>query len=154
MRKILIVEDLKSLRMLYADELAGEGYDIIFAGRVSGIMQKIAASKPDIVVLDIMLSNVNGLDLLWDIRREYGKLPVIINTGYPMENFTNRFIDADRYIFKSSDVRELKQAIKTILAFKERGREYHPAQREAYSGSKESGQRRDVMSSGPSQSLE
>jgi len=119
--------------MLYGEELAGEGHEVIITGKASEVMEKIAASKPDVVVLDIMLCNINGLDLLWDIRRGYGRLPVIVNTGCPGECFPNRSLDADEYVFKSADVRELKQSIKTILACKGKSREYHPAQQGAVS---------------------
>jgi two-component system response regulator (stage 0 sporulation protein F) len=96
MNRILIVDDEKSIQLLFADELTEEGYEVITTG--------------------------DGLDLLQDIRNTYYDLPVVMCTAYPDFKYDLKSIAADYYVVKSSDLRELKRKIK--MAF-ESGEQFH-----------------------------
>jgi len=115
MNKILIVEDEKSIQMLYAEELAEEGYEVITCGDGSRLLDLIELEKPGLVVMDIRLGEHNGLDLLQDVRNTHYNLPVILCTAYPAFKFDMKSIAADYYVMKGSDLRELKSKIKMAL---------------------------------------
>ena len=115
MSKILVVDDDAAIRMLYADELEEEGYDVIECGEACGLMELIAGKKPDLVVMDIKLGAFNGLDLLREIRDRYYQLPVILCTAYPNIRPGMKTVAADYYVLKSSDLNDLKTKIKSAL---------------------------------------
>ena len=112
MNRILIVDDEKSIQLLFADELTEEGYEVITTGDGSELMELIEQWRPDLVVLDIKLGENDGLDLLQDIRNNYYNLPVVMCTAYPDFKYDLKSIAADYYVVKSSDLRELKKKIK------------------------------------------
>ena len=113
--KILIVDDEEVIRMLYAEELEDEGYQVITRGTGHGLVEMIEREKPDLVVLDIKLEEHNGLDLLQDIRKEYYNIPVILCSAYSSFKGDLKSIAADYYVVKSADLSELKQKIKMAL---------------------------------------
>lgn len=115
MNKILILDDEESIRILYADELAEEGYEVITSGDGSRIPELIEKERPDLIILDIKLGEYNGLDLLQIIRNTYYNLPVILCTAYPNFKYYLKSMAADYYVVKSSSLRELKLKIKMAL---------------------------------------
>jgi DNA-binding response OmpR family regulator len=115
MKKILIVDDEEVIRMLYAEELEEEGYDVITAGSGHGLIAMIRDEKPDLVILDIKMAEHDGLDLLQDIRREFYNIPVILCSAYSSFKGDLKSIAADYYVVKSADLSELKQKIKMAL---------------------------------------
>jgi DNA-binding response OmpR family regulator len=119
MNIILIVDDEKSIQLLFADELTEEGYEVITTGDGSELMGLMEEWRPDLVVLDIKLGEKDGLDLLQDIRKTYYDLPVVMCTAYPDFKYDLKSIAADYYVVKSSDLKELKKKIK--MAFESGG---------------------------------
>ena len=115
MNRILIVDDEESIRILYADELTEEGYQVITTADGSRLLELIEQERPDLIVLDIVLGEYSGLDLLQDIRNAHYNLPVIICTAYSTFKYDLRAIAADHYVVKSSDVKELKLKVKMAL---------------------------------------
>ena len=115
MNKILVVDDDASLRMLYADELTEEGYEVVTTGDGSKLMELIDREGPDLIVMDIKLGSYNGLDLLQDIRNTYYDLPVILCTAYPAFKYKMKAIAADYYVVKNSTFNKLKLTIKMAL---------------------------------------
>lgn len=118
MNKILIVDEEEAIQILYADELAEEGYEVVTSGDGLGLIDLIEKTRPDLVVLDIRLRDHNGLDLLQDIRNAYGDLPVIFCTAYPALEYNLNSIAPNYYVVKSSDLSELKLQIKTAMKSK------------------------------------
>jgi CheY-like chemotaxis protein len=115
MKKILIVDDEEVIRMLYAEELEEEGYEVVTAGSGRGLVEMIQEGKPDLVILDIKMAEHDGLDLLQDIRREFYDIPVILCSAYSSFKGDLKSIAADYYVVKSADLSELKQKIKMAL---------------------------------------
>jgi len=115
MNKILVVDDEKSMQILYMDELTEEGYQVITHGGGSGLMNLVARERPDLVLLDIRLGQENGLDLLQEIRNTFYDLPVILCTAYSTFKQDVRSIAADDYVVKSFDMRELKAKVKRVF---------------------------------------
>ncbi len=115
MPRILVVDDEKSIQILYTEALAEEGYDVIATSDGSTVIDMITQERPDLVVLDIRLGEYNGLDLLQDVRNSFHDIPVILCTAYATFRDDLKSTAADDYVVKSSDLRELKQKVKTAL---------------------------------------
>jgi DNA-binding response OmpR family regulator len=114
--KILVVDDEAHIRMLYSEELAEDGYEVITAENGLGLLDRIEGEKPDVVILDIKMVDYNGLDLLQDIRNKYYDLPVILCSAYDTFKDDMKSIAADHYVVKSFDLAELKQKISEVLS--------------------------------------
>jgi CheY-like chemotaxis protein len=114
-KKILVVEDEESLRLLYEEELVGEGYEVITAGNGKEAILQLQEEKPDLVVLDIVMPVMDGIETLGRILGKERKIPIILNTSYP--GYREDFMSwaADAYIAKSSDLTELKTKIRNLL---------------------------------------
>jgi DNA-binding response OmpR family regulator len=114
--KILCVDDNHSLLQLYRDELSDEGYEVILARNGKEALAKFSKEKPDMVITDIRMPIMDGIETLNAILGKNREVPVIINTAYPQykENFMTW--GADAYVVKSSDLTELKEKIHEVLA--------------------------------------
>jgi DNA-binding response OmpR family regulator len=115
MANILVVDDEDSIRLLYAQELAEEGYEVSTAASALEAVAKLEGNAYDLVVLDIKLKNESGLDLLQKIVKERHETPVILCTAFSCykDDFSTWL--ADGYVVKSSDITELKDEIKRVL---------------------------------------
>jgi len=114
-RKILVVDDEEHQRRLYAQEFEADGYEVIHAenGRVA--LEKAASERPDIVVLDICMPGMDGIEALGRILGAEYRIPVVLNTAYG--GYRKSFMSwaADAYVVKSADLTELKQTVRDIL---------------------------------------
>ncbi|MEF2145315.1 MAG: response regulator [Desulfovibrionaceae bacterium] len=114
--KILVVDDEKHIRMLYQEELEGEGYEVATADGSEDILMVLKREDPTIVILDIKLGpDRSGLDLLQDIRSKDTRLPVILSTAYDSFQHDLKSIAADYYVVKSVDLTELKNKVKSAM---------------------------------------
>ena len=120
MQTILVVDDEKNLRRLYESELSKEGYQIITASNGTEAVNIVKEKLPDLVVLDIRMPGMDGIEALGKILSEENGLPVIINTAYP--SYQDNFMSwaADAYVIKSADMTTLKSKIKELLEKKEK----------------------------------
>ncbi|MEO8691495.1 MAG: response regulator [Candidatus Saccharimonas sp.] len=105
MTKILLVEDDKSLREIYAVRLVEEGYDIISAGDGEEALAIAIKELPNLVISDVMMPKISGFDML-DILRstpETKDIRVIMMTALSSEDQRERgnSLGADRYLVKS-----------------------------------------------------
>ena len=115
MKKILVVEDDESQQLLYHDELADAGYEVILASNGKEALKRLDKARPNLVILDIVMPMMDGMEALGRIIRKYRDLPIILNTAYP--SYKDDFMSwgADAYIVKSSDVGELKAKVAELL---------------------------------------
>jgi len=118
MARLLVVDDESSIRLLYSQELADEGHEVATAATAAEAVEKIKEGEFDLIVLDIKLKNESGLDLLQKVVKERHNLPVILCTAFSC--FKDDFSAwlADGYVVKSSDLTELKEEVKRVLAKK------------------------------------
>lgn len=112
---ILVVEDDTNQRALYQEELIDEGYRVLTAGDGKEALSHVRAQKPDLVILDINMPVMDGLDTLSQLLEHDGQIPVIINTAYASYQDSFTTWSADAYIVKSSDLTELKTTVKRLL---------------------------------------
>ncbi len=115
MYKILIVDDDYAIRLLYQEELTEEGYNVISTSDANGLLDMIAQQRPDLVVLDIEMKEINGLDLLQEIRNSNQNLPIILCTAYPNFRWDSKSAAADAFMVKSSDLSELRLCVRTSI---------------------------------------
>ena len=119
MAKLLIVDDEANIRLLYAQELSDEGYEVVTASSALEAAEKLEGSSFDLVVLDIKLKNESGIELLQRIVKDRHGLPVILCTAFSCYKDDFSAWLADGYVVKSSDMQELKDEIKRVLAKKQ-----------------------------------
>lgn len=114
-KKILIVDDEKSTAMLYQVELEAEGYQTEIAEDGEEALKMMDAEKFDLVLLDIKMPKLNGIETLEEMAVKKYRTPVLINTAYA--SYKDNFLTwlAEDYIIKSSDPTELKNKVKELL---------------------------------------
>jgi DNA-binding response OmpR family regulator len=118
MANILVVDDEESIRILYAEELADEGHQVGTAGSAIEAVAKLEEGNYDLVVLDIKLKNESGLDLLQKLVKERHDMPVILCSAFSCYKDDFSAWLANGYVVKSSDLTELKEEIRHVLARK------------------------------------
>ena len=118
MEKVMVVDDDEGIRCLYEQVLTDDGYEVILACDGLEAVEIFKKVKPNIVILDIRMPGMDGIELLGKVLDMDRKLPVIINSAYSM--YKNNFLTwmADAYIIKSSDLTELKLKIRELLDVK------------------------------------
>ena len=82
MAKVLVVDDEKSLRVLYQRELEREGYTVVTATNAREGLALIETERPDVLVLDVRMPGMDGLEALSRTLDQHPQLPVILNTAY------------------------------------------------------------------------
>jgi DNA-binding response OmpR family regulator len=115
MKKILVVDDEKNLLKLYEKELREEGYEVLTASSGKEALQELNTTSVDLVVLDIRMPEMDGLETLKQIMEIPSSPPLLLNTAY--SSYKDNFLTwaADAYVVKSSDLSELKTKISEIL---------------------------------------
>ena len=122
MLRVIITDDhpvvLKGLK-----EIISEGFDdvtIDVSSKGYELLNKISNNDYDIVLLDISLPDINGLEVLKEIKKRKRKLPVLILSMYPEENYAARALKAGAkgYLTKGSASDELVLAVRKILSGK------------------------------------
>jgi len=118
-KKILVVEDEEALRLLYEEELREEGYEVFTAKDGKEALRKIRKERPDLVILDIVMPEMDGIEALGRILGVEKRIPIILHTSHP--GYREDFMSwaADAYIVKSSNLTELKEKTRELL---EKGR--------------------------------
>ena len=115
MSKILVVDDERSLRMLYSKDLEKDGHTVVTAGSAEECLERLEDERPDLVVLDIRMPGMDGIEAMGRILDRRPNLPVVLNSAYLSyrENFLSW--TADAYVVKSSDTGELRSTVGQVL---------------------------------------
>jgi DNA-binding response OmpR family regulator len=114
--KILIVEDEKDLVRLIRYNLEKERFRVISAGDAESGLELARKSKPDLIILDIMLPKMDGLDFLRNLRKE-SQVPVMFLTAKRSEvdRILGLKLGADDYVVKPFSVGELNARVEAVL---------------------------------------
>ncbi|MBI4776279.1 MAG: response regulator transcription factor [Deltaproteobacteria bacterium] len=114
--KVLVVDDDARLRALLKEYLEGYGFQILTLADGCSVMETIRDESPEMVILDIMLPRRDGLEVLKDIRTEYG-VPVIMLTakGEDADRIVGLELGADDYLPKPFNPRELLARMRAVL---------------------------------------
>jgi len=114
MAKVLLVENDRNQGALCREVLTDEGYEVTLA-RNGREAIPLLAKHPDVVILDLHMPNMDGIEALGRILSFDNTQPVIIHSAYPayMDNFMTW--SADAFVVKSADFGELKATIHSVL---------------------------------------
>ena len=121
MPTLLICEDDDHQRLLYEEELRDEGYDVVVAHSGQEAIEMAQRIAPDLVILDIAMPGMDGIETLGQLLSKNNQLPVILHTAYATYKDNFMTWSADAYVVKSGDLSELKAKIKEVL--KSRGKD-------------------------------
>jgi len=121
MARLLVVDDDKNLRLLYEQELTEDGHEVSLAGSGPEAIEYLQKARPDLIILDISMPGMDGIEALGKILAKDKTMPVILNTAY--STYKDNFMtwSADAYVVKSGDLTEMKAKIKEVL--KSRGKD-------------------------------
>jgi two-component system, NarL family, invasion response regulator UvrY len=120
MIRVLIVDDhaivRRGLRSLLSDEFHGAAFGEASDARQA--LEKLRKKEWDVALLDITMPGKSGLDLLKELKAEWPKLPVLVLSGHPEDQFALRALKAgaEGYMTKESAPEELARAIRKVLA--------------------------------------
>jgi len=115
MAHLLIVDDDMNLLEHYARALADSDTTIDLASNGFQALTRMKERRPDLVVMEIALAGMSGLDVMNEMLAHDRNLPIVLNSAY--ESYRDNFMTwaADAYLTKSEDVSELKATIRSLL---------------------------------------
>ncbi len=114
-KKILVVDDEESIHLVYKEELNEEGYEVISALSGEEGLKLFQEENPDLVILDINMPGMDGIEVLRQMKQMKPNIPVIISSAYPEYKQDLASWASDDYIVKSFNLDELKNSIKRHL---------------------------------------
>lgn len=117
MKKILIIEDEQAISMALEDDFRLEGYDVTVASDGKTGLQLALRESADIILLDIMLPEMNGMEVFRTLRSHGVHTPVIMLTAKneEIDRVVGLEIGADDYVTKPFSPRELQARVKAVL---------------------------------------
>jgi DNA-binding response OmpR family regulator len=117
MSRLLVVEDDPAILRGLADNLTFESYDVMTATDGETAYRLIHDSKPDLVLLDLMLPNLSGYELCRKVRSEGLKTPIVMLTarGEESDRVLGLDLGADDYVTKPFSIRELLARVRAVL---------------------------------------
>jgi two-component system alkaline phosphatase synthesis response regulator PhoP len=115
--KILIVEDEPNMVAGLRDNFEFEGYTVITAHDGVEGLQRALDESPDLVVLDVMMPRMSGLEVCKQLRAKRGSIPIIMLTarGQEVDKVVGLELGADDYVTKPFSIRELLARVKAVL---------------------------------------
>ncbi len=120
MKTILVADDDKNIRELLEIELSLQGYQVVLANNGLEALTKIKDRTPDLLILDIKMPDMHGLEVLEALRKENKKFPIIICTAYEkmQDDYTILASRVAGFITKPIDLNKLGAIIEKSLADK------------------------------------
>ena len=117
MKRLLLVEDEPGLVITLTDRLTREGYAVEHSADGESALERAASGGFDLVLLDVMLPRMNGLDVLRELRRRGVETPVIVLTarGQLVDKVVGLKLGADDYVTKPFEMIELLARIEAKL---------------------------------------
>jgi DNA-binding response OmpR family regulator len=115
--KILVVEDEPAMVAGLRDNFEFEGYEVITAHDGIEGLQRALEESPDLVVLDVMMPRMSGLEVCKQLRAKRASLPIIMLTarGQEIDKVVGLELGADDYVTKPFSIRELLARVKSVL---------------------------------------
>src|SRR5881296_2473315 len=115
--RILIVEDEPAMVEGLRDNFEYEGYEVISAGDGVAGLDRALADDPDLVVLDVMMPRMSGLDFCKQLKAKRPSVPIIMLTarGQEVDKVVGLELGADDYVTKPFSIRELMARVKAVL---------------------------------------
>ena len=121
--KILVIDDRPLSRMTVVDLLQLEGYDVLESDGNDQVFESVIETQPDLVLLDLMLSEVDGLALCQQIKQDIRtqNIPIVLMTVADRREYQRkvREVGADEFLSKPIDRLELSTRVKTLITQKQ-----------------------------------
>ncbi len=114
-RRILLVDDEQEQRSLYEQALTEEGYLVLCASNGKEALKCLEASPFDVVILDVVMPVMDGIEALGRIVSRYKKMPIILHASDPYYHTDFMTWLADAFVVKSSDLSILKETVNALL---------------------------------------
>lgn len=126
MTKVLVVEDTKTDRTLLSELLMSKNYDVVGANNGIEALKSVKASKPDIIISDIMMPEMDGFALLRELKKDESTkhIPLVFYTAHYLDEKDKELavkLGASGFIFKPLEFSELLTKIESILGEYETG---------------------------------
>jgi len=117
MPKVLIAEDDEAMAVALRDGFAYEGFDVVHAGDGELALTLAASESPDLVILDVMMPKMSGLDVCKRIRSEGNEVPIIMLTarGQEIDKVLGLKLGADDYVTKPFSFMELMARVEAVM---------------------------------------
>jgi len=114
---ILVVDDEPAIVQVIRDRLQSEGFTVAAAGRCSAALSAVDECEPDLLILDLMLPDGDGFEVLRSLRQSGHDLPVIILTARDddVDVIVGLELGADDYVVKPFNPRELAARVRAVL---------------------------------------
>jgi DNA-binding response OmpR family regulator len=115
--RILIIEDEPAMVAGLRDNFEYEGYEVISADDGVAGLERVFADDPDLVVLDVMMPRMSGLEVCKQVKASRPSVPIIMLTarGQEIDKVVGLELGADDYVTKPFSIRELMARIKAVL---------------------------------------
>jgi two-component system, response regulator, stage 0 sporulation protein F len=115
MKRILVADDEMSIRLLYSEELREEGYEVFTASNGKEALEVVNKEPLDLIILDIKMPEMSGIEVLRQIKEKYPNLPVLLSSAYSEYKQDFGTWASEEYLVKSSDLEDLKAAVRKHL---------------------------------------
>ena len=115
MKKILLVDDDESIQLLYREELRDIGYEVISALNGEDGLNKFKENSPDLVILDIQMPGMNGIEVLRQMKMQNAAIPIILSSAYHEYKQDLGAWASDEYVVKSADIDDLLVAVRKFI---------------------------------------
>ncbi len=126
MATVLVVDDDRDIRELVVFKLAQAGHEVTVAEDGPGALKAVIDSRPDLIVLDVMMPGMSGFDVCRELRArpDTTDIPVILLTAKAQESDvqTGFSSGADDYVIKPFSPKELASRVQAVLARRTRAR--------------------------------
>ena len=115
--RILIIEDEPAMVAGLRDNFEYEGYEVISAGDGEAGLERALTDDPDLVVLDVMMPRMSGLEVCKQVKTSRPEVPIIMLTarGQEIDKVVGLELGADDYVTKPFSIRELMARVKAVL---------------------------------------
>lgn len=118
-KSVLIIEDETDAAEMFAEMMRVSGYNVLKTFSSKPAISLIREQRPDVVILDVMMPDISGLDVLRDMRNDVllTHIPVVIVSakGMPADIQDGLEAGANKYLTKPVSFRDLKEAVETVL---------------------------------------
>lgn len=114
-KRILLVDDEEGIQLLYREEFEEEGFEVISAYNGDEALEKFSNESLDLVILDINMPGMSGIEVLRRMKEINPDLPVILSSAYQEYKQDFSTWASEDYIVKSANMEELKNAVRKHL---------------------------------------
>jgi len=115
-KRILLVDDEESIQLLYRGEFEDDGFIIDSAYNGTEALAMFLQNPPDLVILDINMPGMNGIEVLRQMKELRADLPVILSSAYQEYKQDFGTWASEAYVVKSANMDELKATVRKYIA--------------------------------------